>query len=51
LNFLNASAQVTTPTIAYLMAGILLASIPPIILFLILQRRFVESIAQTGLKG
>ena len=51
LNFLNANAQVTTPTIAYLMAGILLASIPPVILFLVLQRRFVESIAQTGLKG
>ena len=51
LNFLNVGAQVTTPTIAYLMAGIALASIPPIILFLILQRRFVEGIAQTGLKG
>jgi multiple sugar transport system permease protein len=51
LNFLNVGAQVTTPTIAYLMAGITLASIPPIVLFLILQRRFVEGIAQTGLKG
>jgi multiple sugar transport system permease protein len=51
LNFLNRGAQVTTPTIAYLMAGIVLASIPPIIMFMILQRRFVESIAQTGLKG
>jgi multiple sugar transport system permease protein len=51
LNFLNRGAQVTTPTIAYLMAGIVLASIPPIVMFLILQRRFVESIAQTGLKG
>lgn len=51
LNFLNVGAQVTTPTIAYLMAGIALASIPPILLFLILQRRFVEGIAQTGLKG
>ena len=51
LNFLNRGAQVTTPTIAYLMAGIVLASIPPILLFLIMQRRFVESIARTGLKG
>lgn len=51
LNFLNRGAQVTTPTIAYLMAGIVLASIPPIIMFLLLQRRFVQSIAATGLKG
>jgi len=51
LNFLNRGAQVSTPTIAYLMAGIVLASIPPIIMFLIFQRRFVASIAQTGLKG
>ena len=51
LNFLNRGAQVTTPTIAYLMAGIVLATIPPIIMFLIMQRRFVESIAATGLKG
>ncbi len=51
LNFLNRGAQVTTPTIAYLMAGIVLASIPPIVMFLFLQRRFVESVAQTGLKG
>lgn len=51
LNFLNRGAQVTTPTVAYLMAGIVLASIPPIIMFIVLQRRFVESIAQTGLKG
>lgn len=51
LSFLNRGAQVTTPTIAYLMAGIVLASIPPIIMFLFLQRRFVESVAQTGLKG
>ncbi|MDH4285991.1 MAG: carbohydrate ABC transporter permease [Gallionella sp.] len=51
LNFLNRGAQVTTPTIAYLMAGIVLATIPPVIMFLIMQRRFVESIAATGLKG
>lgn len=51
LNFLNRGAQVTTPTIAYLMAGIVLATIPPIIMFLLMQRRFVQSIAATGLKG
>lgn len=51
LNFLNVGAQVTTPTIAWLMAGLVMASIPAIIMFLVLQRRFVESIAQTGLKG
>ena len=51
LNFLNRGAQVSTPTIAYLMAGLVLASIPPIVMFLIFQRRFVASIAQTGLKG
>jgi len=51
LNFLNRGAQVTTPTIAYLMAGIVLATLPPIIMFLLLQRRFVTSVAQTGLKG
>jgi multiple sugar transport system permease protein len=51
LNFLNRGAQVTTPTIAYLMAGIVLATIPPVIMFLIMQRRFVESIAAAGLKG
>ena len=51
LNFLNRGAQVTTPTIAYLMAGIVLATLPPVIMFLLLQRRFVTSVAQTGLKG
>ena len=50
LNFLNRGAQVTTPTSAYLMAGIILATIPPVLLFLLLQRRFVEGVAQTGLK-
>ena len=51
LNFLNRGAQVTTPTTAYLMAGIALASIPPVVIFLIMQRRFVEGIAQTGIHG
>lgn len=50
LNFLNRGAQVTTPTIAWLLAGITLASLPAIGMFLVLQKRFVESIAQTGLK-
>jgi len=51
LQFLNRGSQVSTPTIAWLMAGIVLASIPAILMFLVLQRRFVESIAATGLKG
>jgi multiple sugar transport system permease protein len=51
LNFLNRGAQVTTPTIAYLMAGIVLATLPPVLIFILLQRRFVTSVAQTGLKG
>jgi multiple sugar transport system permease protein len=51
LNYLNRNGQVTTPTIAYLMAGIVIASIPPVALFLVMQRRFTESVAQTGLKG
>lgn len=51
LQFLNRGSQVSTPTIAWLMAGIALASVPAIVMFLILQKRFVESIAATGLKG
>ena len=51
LQFLNRGARVTTPIIAWLLAGITLASIPAIVMFIILQRRFVESIAATGLKG
>ena len=51
LQFLNRGSQVSAPTIAWLMAGITLASIPAVVMFLILQKRFVESIAATGLKG
>jgi multiple sugar transport system permease protein len=35
----------------YLMAGLALASIPPIILFLVFQRQIIRGIALTGLKG
>ena len=35
----------------YLIAGLALASIPPIILFLILQRQIIRGINLTGLKG
>lgn len=35
----------------YLMAGLALASIPPIILFLIFQRQIMRGITLTGLKG
>jgi multiple sugar transport system permease protein len=51
LAFLNQGAFVTEPKIAWLMAGVVLVSIPPIVVFLLLQERFVRSIAATGLKG
>jgi multiple sugar transport system permease protein len=35
----------------YLVAGLVLASIPPIILFLIFQRQIIRGINLTGLKG
>lgn len=35
----------------YLMAGLALASIPPIVLFLIFQRQIIRGISLTGLKG
>ena len=37
--------------ICVIVVAIGLAIIPPIVMFLIFQRRFVASIAQTGLKG
>jgi multiple sugar transport system permease protein len=51
LTFLNQGAFVTEPKVAWLMAGVVLVSIPPIVVFLLLQERFVRSIAATGLKG
>lgn len=51
LAFLNGGAFVTEPRVAWLMAGVVLVSIPPIIVFLLMQERFVRSIAATGLKG
>jgi multiple sugar transport system permease protein len=35
----------------YLMAGLAIASIPPIILFLVFQRQIIRGISLTGLKG
>ncbi|GHO60957.1 carbohydrate ABC transporter permease [Ktedonobacter robiniae] len=35
----------------YLMAGLALASVPPIILFLVFQRQIIRGINLTGLKG
>jgi len=35
----------------YLIASLALASIPPIVLFLILQRQILRGISLTGLKG
>jgi len=51
LSFLNRGAFVTEPKVAWLMAGVVLVSIPPIVVFLVMQERFVRSIAATGLKG
>ncbi|MBV9230408.1 MAG: carbohydrate ABC transporter permease [Chloroflexi bacterium] len=47
---LNRGANLV-PNVAYLMAGVVLASIVPVIMFLIGQRYFVRSVASTGLKG
>lgn len=47
---LNRGANLV-PNIATLMAGVVLASIVPILMFLIGQRYFVQSVASTGLKG
>jgi len=47
---LNRGANLV-PNVATLMAGVVLASIVPVILFLIGQKWFVRSVASTGLKG
>jgi multiple sugar transport system permease protein len=47
---LNKGANLV-PNVATLMAGVVLASILPIVMFLVGQRYFVRSVASTGLKG
>jgi multiple sugar transport system permease protein len=47
---LNRGANLV-PNVATLMAGVVLASIVPVVMFLIGQRWFVRSVASTGLKG
>jgi multiple sugar transport system permease protein len=47
---LNRGADLV-PNVATLMAGVVLASILPVIMFLIGQKYFVRSVASTGLKG
>jgi multiple sugar transport system permease protein len=47
---LNKGANLV-PNIATLMAGVVLASIVPIVMFLVGQKYFVRSVASTGLKG
>ena len=47
---LNRGANLV-PNVATLMAGVVLASIVPVIMFLIGQKWFVRSVASTGLKG
>ena len=39
------------PNVATLMAGVVLASIVPVVMFLVAQRYFVRSVASSGLKG
>ncbi len=39
------------PNVATLMAGVVLASIVPVVMFLLGQKYFVRSVASTGLKG
>ncbi len=41
----------TTQSFGLSMAGATLAALPPIIVFVFLQRYFIEGIAQTGMKG
>lgn len=47
---LNKGANLV-PNVATLMAGVVLASIVPVVMFLIGQKWFVQSVASTGLKG
>jgi ABC-type glycerol-3-phosphate transport system permease component len=55
LNYLRSSGfvgmGVTPVTEHYLMAAALIATIPPLALFLIAQRQFIQGINLTGLKG
>ncbi len=45
------SAQHSNLPFTYLIAGLMLASIPPILLFLLFQRQIIRGISLTGLKG
>lgn len=47
---LNRGANLV-PNVATLMAGVVLASIVPVVMFLVAQRYFVRSVASSGLKG
>ena len=47
---LNKGANLV-PNVATLMAGVVLASIVPVVMFLVGQKWFVRSVASTGLKG
>jgi multiple sugar transport system permease protein len=50
LTFLNRGAMVSEPKIAWLMAGTAMVIFVPMVIFLLGQRYFVESIARTGIK-
>jgi multiple sugar transport system permease protein len=47
---LNRGANLV-PNVATMMAGVVLASIVPVVMFLVGQKYFVRSISSTGLKG
>jgi len=47
---LNRGAQLV-PNVAYQTTGVVLASIVPVVMFLVGQKYFVRSVASTGLKG
>jgi len=40
-----------TPNWPYLMAGAVIASLPMLVLYIALQKQFVQGIAMSGLKG
>ncbi|MFY9712809.1 MAG: carbohydrate ABC transporter permease, partial [Microbacterium sp.] len=50
LALLTGSATGVAPY-SVLMAGSLVAILPLLIIYLLIQRRFIESVAMTGLKG
>jgi len=50
LTFLNRGAMVSEPKVAWLMAGTGMVILVPMVIFIVGQRYFVESIARSGIK-